>query len=123
MPCDPRMSEWGNPAAAMPPHRVKRGGRTRGTETSKYPEEEKITMIAQVVASERAGAQTGAVPVAAPGVVGPAARRRVRCSGSLWKLAPKRVTDPYAKHRARGKPAPEYRGARGILRESAGPIP
>ena len=64
------------------------GGRTRGTETSKYPEEEKITMIAQVVASERARAQTGAVLAAAPGVVGPAPRRRVRCSGSLWKLAP-----------------------------------
>ncbi len=42
-------------------------GRTRGTETSKYPEEEKITMIAQVVASERARAQTGTV-TAAPGL-------------------------------------------------------
>ena len=78
MPCDPRMSEWGNPAGAIPPHRRSSGGRTRGTETSKYPEEEKITMIAQVVASERAGAQTGAVPVAAPGVVGPAPRRVIR---------------------------------------------
>ena len=36
-------------------------GQTRGTETSKYPEEEKITMIAQVVASERARAQTAPV--------------------------------------------------------------
>ncbi len=36
---------------------------TRGTETSKYPEEKKTTVIAQVVASERAGAQT--VPVTA----------------------------------------------------------
>ena len=32
--------------------------RTRGTETSKYPEEEKTTVIALVVASERAVAQT-----------------------------------------------------------------
>ena len=31
---------------------------TRGTETSHYPEEKKVTTIAQVVASERAGAQT-----------------------------------------------------------------
>ena len=31
---------------------------TRGTETSKYPEEKKTTVIAQVVASERALAQT-----------------------------------------------------------------
>ena len=34
---------------------------TRGTETSQYPEEKKVTTIAQVVASERAGAQTGSV--------------------------------------------------------------
>ena len=87
MPCDPRMSEWGNPAGAIPPHQSDSGGRTRGTETSKYPEEEKIRMIAQVVASERARAQTGAVE-AAPGVVGPASRWSGECSGSLWKLAP-----------------------------------
>ena len=31
---------------------------TRGTETSKYPEEKKIIMIPQVVASERGLAQT-----------------------------------------------------------------
>ena len=37
--------------------------RTRGTETSHYPEEKKTKVIAQVVASERAGAQT--VPVTA----------------------------------------------------------
>ena len=45
-------------------------GRTRGTETSQYPEEEKIIMIAPVVASERARAQTGIV-TAMTGVVGP----------------------------------------------------
>ena len=37
------------------------GGRTRGTETSKYPEEEKTTVIPQVVASERGLAQTSPV--------------------------------------------------------------
>ena len=31
---------------------------TRGTETSKYPQEKKITMIPPVVASERGTAQT-----------------------------------------------------------------
>ena len=36
--------------------------RTRGTETSQYPQEEKITMIPQVVASERGVAQTMCVP-------------------------------------------------------------
>ena len=40
---------------------------TRGTETSQYPEEEKTKVIAQVVASERAGAQTGPV-TAGPGL-------------------------------------------------------
>ena len=33
-------------------------GRTGGTETSQYPEEEKEKSIARVVASESAGAQT-----------------------------------------------------------------
>ena len=65
---DARMSEWGNPAGAIPPPAEQ--GRTRGTETSQYPQEKKITMIPQVVASERGGAQTRAVE-AAPGVVGP----------------------------------------------------
>ena len=35
--------------------------RTRGTETSKYPEEKKSTEIPLVVVSERGGAQTGSV--------------------------------------------------------------
>ena len=35
--------------------------RTQGTETSKYPEEEKTKVIASVVASERARAQTADV--------------------------------------------------------------
>ena len=42
-------------------------GRTRGTETSKYPQEEKTKVIPQVVASERGGAQTGGVK-ARPGL-------------------------------------------------------
>ena len=51
---------------------------TRGTETSKYPEEKKTKVIAQVVASERAGAQT--VPVTAgDGVVGPSTKVKVQC--------------------------------------------
>ena len=87
----------GKPGGSDPATASSDVGRTRGTETSKYPEEEKIRMIAQVVASERAVAQTGAVLVAAPGVVGPAPRRNVKRSGSLWKLAPQRVTAPYAK--------------------------
>ena len=52
-------------------------GRTRGTETSHYPEEKKTKVIAQVVASERAGAQTGVV-TATTGVVGPPTKRYQR---------------------------------------------
>ena len=53
---DPQISEWGNPAEKTsvihtPIHNVWRG--TRGTETSKYPEEEKETSISWVAASER----------------------------------------------------------------------
>ena len=40
-------------------------GQTRGTETSQYPEEEKTKVIASVVASERAGAQTVVVTATA----------------------------------------------------------
>ena len=43
-------------------------GQTRGTETSHYPEEKKTKVIAQVVASERAGAQTGGVVKHQPGL-------------------------------------------------------
>ena len=42
-------------------------GLTQGTETSKYLQEEKTTVIPQVVASERGRAQTGGV-TACPGL-------------------------------------------------------
>ena len=53
-----------------PAEHMGRRGATRGTETSKYPEEEKSTEIPPVAASERGGGQTGARASAA-GVVGP----------------------------------------------------
>ena len=60
----PEVSEWGNPAGPipcyLPPESIGRQGTTRGTETSKYPEEEKSTEIARVAASESAPAQTRA---------------------------------------------------------------
>ena len=119
---DPRMSEWGNPAVAIPSLLLGGVGRTRGTETSQYPQEEKITMIAPVVASERARAQTAGVK-APRGVVGPSPVWTQDDSGTRWKARPERVTAPYAKSSGRHQTAPEYRGARGILRESAGTIP
>ena len=55
---DPGISEWGNPAGVMPCYpRLNQIGRreaTGGTETSKYPEEEKSTENPLVAASERA---------------------------------------------------------------------
>ena len=48
MPCYPRLNQIGRREA------------TGGTETSKYPEEEKSTEIARVAASESAPAQTRA---------------------------------------------------------------
>ena len=56
------MSEWGNPleqtsSTHAPIHNAWEG--TRGTETSKYPEEEKETSIPGVAASETGRAQTG----------------------------------------------------------------
>ena len=59
MAVDPPISEWGNPV-----HRrctTTNVGRTRGTETSKYPQEEKTTVIPRVAASESGAAQTAGV--------------------------------------------------------------
>ena len=49
----------GGNAPAPAPERIGREEATRGTETSKYPEEEKSNEIARVAASESARAQTG----------------------------------------------------------------
>ena len=65
MAFDPGISEWGNPPGVNARH-PREGRLTRGTETSKYPQEEKTTVMPPVAASERGGAQTGAVE-AAPG--------------------------------------------------------
>ena len=70
MSCDPRMTEWGNPAnreVRHPPR--KRREPTRGTETSQYLEEEKSTEILLVAVSERGTGQT--VGACSRGVVGP----------------------------------------------------
>ena len=62
MSIDPRISEWGNPTGAMSGHPmlnqidIEEG--TRGTETSKYPEEKKEKSISVVAASEEERGQT-----------------------------------------------------------------
>ena len=85
------------------------GGDTRGTETSKYPQEKKTTVIPQVVASERGRAQTGAwgggkrKGLPAPSVPGlRTGMNEARLSGSGWNAAPKGVKAPYAKGRTEG---------------------
>ncbi len=56
---EPRMSEWETHEQTQVPMRQSiTHGRNPGTETSKYPEEEKETSISQVAASERERAQT-----------------------------------------------------------------
>ena len=113
---DPGISEWGNPAGVMPCYpRLNQIGRARatgGTETSKYPEEEKSTEIARVAASESAPAQTHVYvslrallqwvlwdhlftePQFSDGVT------KLRGSKTAWKGRPQRVRAPYAKPRS-----------------------
>jgi hypothetical protein len=70
---DPEISEWGNPAGVMPGHPLAEciglRKRTRGSETSQYPEEKKSREIPKVAASEMGLAQTECFR--AFGVVGP----------------------------------------------------
>ena len=82
------------------------GGRTRGTETSQYPEEKNTKVIAQVVARERAPAQTGNVTASA-GVVGPSAKGTVKVRRTIWKGWPERVKAPYPKTEDGRETAPE----------------
>ena len=54
---DPQMSEWGNPAGVMSGYPLAEyiglRRRTRGSETSQYPEERKSNETPSVAASER----------------------------------------------------------------------
>ena len=84
---------------------------TGGTETSKYPEEEKSTEIPGVAASETGPAQTGARVTACgrfrAGVVGRSARgphpppavRNLPLRGTAWEGRRNRVRAPYPKRR------------------------
>ena len=60
---------------------------TRGTETSKYPEEEKETSIPSVAASERGRAQT-----ALRCGVADHHTRRILIAEPYWNVRPKKVT-------------------------------
>ena len=114
------MGEPGRGHALPPaPESIRCGEATGGTETSKYPEEEKSTEIARVAASESAPAQTRASVKGAsrcrPGVAGtairglaaPGAVTKGRGSGRAWEGPPERATAPYAKPRPPREPPPE----------------
>ena len=101
---DPRISEWGNPGGVMPAHpRLNQIGReeaTRGTETSKYPEEEKSTEIPPVVASERGPRANRRSGNRRRGCgAGHRAVRNRRGSGTAWEGRRHRVRAPYANPR------------------------
>src|SRR4051812_13620968 len=71
---DPEMSEWGNPprrTAAVPPAEyIGREERTRGSETSQYPQEKK-TMSDSRSSGERTGNSLNRCHASAIGVAGP----------------------------------------------------
>ena len=96
------MSEWGNPPGAMSRYSVvskvaTRGG-TKGTETSKYLQEEKETSIFQVAASERERGQTRCLHL------GFRTCKGVRSiAEDDWKVTAKRVKHPYAKCEVPGR--------------------
>ena len=66
-------------SAVSSPEFIGCGGDTRGTETSKYPEEKKSTEIPLVAASERGAAD------------------KQSSSGTFWKVGRYRVIVPYMK--------------------------
>ena len=107
------MSEWGNPSgvnARIAAHEsIVRGGETWGTETSKYPQEKKTTVIPQVVVSERGAVQTVPEVTLGCGV----ADRRERAEPSRMK--------GWKAQTAEGKsPVCERRGERPVSRVPRG---
>ena len=123
-PYDPRASEWENPARpiARDPDAEHIGGgeATRGTETSKYPEEEKSTEIPPVAASERGRGQTGG-SLRPAGVVGTAiVRSQTRAVAEGPGRARGTGLEPRTRTRAGRRPSPEYRRTRETRWEAGG---
>ena len=123
-PVDPRVSEWENPASIIARHppgeHIARRGATRGTETSKYPEEEKSTEIPPVVASERGRGQTGGSASPA-GVVGPTIERLQRdAEAERPGRAGGTGLEPRTRIRVPRQSVPEYRRTRETRWEAGG---
>ena len=91
---------------------------TRGSETSKYPEEKKENSIPPVVASEKGRGQTAGL------------RTRGVAGGHTPRIADLKYLERYAKEsdslvrEGKGRQfVPEYRGTREILWEAGGTTP
>ena len=115
------MGKPGGPhSPSPPPERIGRREATRGTETSKYPEEEKSTEIPPVVASERGRGQTGGSASPA-GVVGPTV---VRLQRDAEAERPGRAggtgLEPRTRIRVPRQSVPEYRRTRETRWEAGG---
>ena len=94
---------------------------TRGTETSKYPEEEKTIVIPSVAASERGVAQT--VRLRLYGVAGRAERNAERSRRRVWKGSPKRVKVSYPKLQSLQHDTPSTAGHEKSRGNQGGPPP
>ena len=91
---------------------------TRGSETSKYPEEKKENSIALVVASEEARGQTSGLRTT--GVEG---RRELTIADlNILERMTEEGDSPVRECEDR-EPVPEYRGTREILWEAGGTTP
>ena len=93
------MSEWGNPArviaALLPPEYIGLEERTRGSETSQYPEEKK-TMSDSRSSGERNGKRPNRRTKVSSGLRGRGRTMDLLAEPS-GKARPKRVIVPYAK--------------------------
>ena len=116
---DVRMGEpgWGNAQSPMDESIVHEEG-TRGSETSKYPEEKKENSIPLVVASEEGRGQTRGLRT--PGV----AEHRKVTIGELKPLeSGSKEGDRPVSEANDSEMDPEYRGTREILWEAGGTTP
>ena len=102
-------------------HRMNQIGRregTRGSETSKYPEEKKENSISLVVASEEERGQTEGLRT-----LGVEERRHMTIGEPKELERSVSEGDNPVGEVDNSKPDPEYRGTREILWEAGGPTP
>ena len=116
----------------LPLERIRREGGTGGTETSKYPEEEKSIEMPGVAASETGrrpnrrratpcgGCAAGVAGRGAGVPQGPGGVTNRSGSGTAWEGRRHRVTAPYAKPLRLPDLVPEYAPTRGTGAESGG---